>query len=622
MPIHTQKEVSVTMVIINPAPLPPYGGVAYTNITPFTYRDGLTYLEVLESLRAYIRDILVPLVDVGFDNLEDYVDNAVSTLSAWVTENIENSNTWTAEQIAQLEAYVNEQVALIIEDSIQVQDPVMAGILNNPASQSRIKGDELWANKTTQTTVETGRLSNSALYSTFVAMPIMFGPGIDPTGVADSTVAMQAIIDANPNRTIFIPEGIFKISELVCSNGQSLKGVGRSTYRDRYTLFGDEDWMNNANFGGTVIRSTRITSGAAITIVDPAEVTEGGLSDLTLIGPGQGISTGVQIGSSAKSTVNAQITNIAIGNFSIGIEFDNVNEGDYRSLIIRGCVTGAILDVQVRHNTFVNLDVQWCINGMVINSGGVNNIFVGAIFQSNNALGIEVKGAKNIFYALYLEAMGTGGIKFTSTSNANLVDSPFTAGTDDKIIVDVGAKDNFLTNIGWQASATYIEDAGTRTRITGKIENLSGTGVDRIVIDSSLAGSPFGAWADFLTPVVMGGTGWALGDATVVAKYTRIGRTVHARYYITFGSTTTYGTASPTLTLPFAAQHKGQGNGGITRQGTGTYMVFPYINIGASVVTVASIGANGLRGLLTATAPATWQAGDVLEVYITYDAVG
>jgi hypothetical protein len=49
---------------------------------------------------------------------------------------------------------------------------------------------------------------------TYVAMSILTGTGIDPTGVADSTAAIQAKIDAVPSgKALFIPAGTYKISD-------------------------------------------------------------------------------------------------------------------------------------------------------------------------------------------------------------------------------------------------------------------------------------------------------------------------------------------------------------------------------------------------------------------------
>lgn len=122
------------------------------NITPFTYRDGETYLSILYRLREYITTVLVPEMDAIAADLIAKVDAA-----------IEQNELWTLEQINTLTAYVDEQVAQIIGDSVEVQDPVMSGIVNDSDSLTRTALDGLYADKATQETVNTGRLSDANL---------------------------------------------------------------------------------------------------------------------------------------------------------------------------------------------------------------------------------------------------------------------------------------------------------------------------------------------------------------------------------------------------------------------------------------------------------------------------
>lgn len=65
----------------------------YTNITPFTYRDGLTYLEVLEELREWIRDELVKHLNTEnsafvelFNKSIDEVNETLATINTLATQ--------------------------------------------------------------------------------------------------------------------------------------------------------------------------------------------------------------------------------------------------------------------------------------------------------------------------------------------------------------------------------------------------------------------------------------------------------------------------------------------------------------------------------------------------------
>lgn len=463
-----------------------------------------------------------------------------------------------------------------------------------------------------------GRLSQESLDSKYDREVFMRAPGIDPSGVVDSTAAMQAFIDANPLTRIVIPTGFFLFSELTCRSGQRLVGSGRATYRDRYSTFGTSGWMVNSNFGGTVLRSTS-TSGTAIKIVDPSEVTEGGLENLTLIGPGSGTSVGVQIGgiSPIKSTVNPQVRNVAIGNFSVGAKLAYVNEGDFDSWIIRGCVDAIQFVTDVNDNVFTKLDMQWCTNGATISSNSYANTFVNPIAQSLSGSGFIISGSKNAIYNPYFEGIGVDAVRLEVTANANKVDSPALF-TSSPIRVIASAPDNELSNVGWSGSAATIVDGGIRTRISGKIENISGAATRRLIIDPQNQGSPFGPWAAW-TPT-LSGTGWALGNGTLSGRYTRIGSTIHLRLMIVFGSTSTFGSVSPTINLPFNPLTRGLFGGFITRNSVGPYPIFPRISTdGSTTVTIWAMGTGGLVQAVTSTTPATWASGDTLEIYGTYE---
>ena len=105
-----------------PVPLRPY-----SQITPFTYRDNSTYLEILEELRKWIQTDLVPHLD---------------------TEYAELSASWAA-NIAELETAVNDAIAQMIAEvsnnSVTANDPVVKALVQNVSSQTRIALDAIYA---------------------------------------------------------------------------------------------------------------------------------------------------------------------------------------------------------------------------------------------------------------------------------------------------------------------------------------------------------------------------------------------------------------------------------------------------------------------------------------------
>lgn len=466
--------------------------------------------------------------------------------------------------------------------------------------------------------VEGPSATRTALVGT-LGMPVpVQGAGIDPTGVSDSTSAIQAIIDANPGRLLQLPAGVFKISALTISKGQHLQGVGQQDWRDRATYFGDAQFLVNANFKGTVLRSTLTTTNPAILIVD-GEVNSGGLSDLSLIGPGSGTSTGVVVGSGTWTVVNALFRNVKIANFSVGMRTYLVNEGSFYDLRIRGCgTTGLDIADQTNQNAFYMLDIETCGDGLKIAGNCVANAFYSPILQSNTGTGLICAGIKNAFYNPYFENNTTRALDVTATANGNTFhDSYFNAITD-SVRIAAGAAGTNLTGFGDYVTAVPVSNAGNRTFLQGRFYALTDTGVGTVLIDSGTAGSAFGAYETH-TPTVSGIT---KGNGTAVTKYTTIGKRVTGEITFTVGSTTVM-TGLATFTLPFPAANAANGRPGTAalclNQGDNWYFADSMITNTTVVVGLLNYTTRVL-GPFTSTTPfSSWNTGDVLTVNFDYE---
>jgi lysophospholipase L1-like esterase/uncharacterized protein YggL (DUF469 family) len=156
-----------------PTYAPPWGQVA--NITPFTYRDGLTYVQILEGMRAYINKVLVPFVNTQVEYLSD----------AFV------------EEVNRLIDAVNAAIDMVIDGSIELQDPVMAQIVADLDSETRTLLDTLYADKSVQETVETGRLSQAELDAAYAAKSVQdtVETGRLSQAALDAAYAHQSIED-------------------------------------------------------------------------------------------------------------------------------------------------------------------------------------------------------------------------------------------------------------------------------------------------------------------------------------------------------------------------------------------------------------------------------------------
>lgn len=140
------------MTIVDPiagAAIPPYVPpyAPYTNITPFTYRDGVTYLEKLESFQAYVNNYLVPFINTNFLELGQEFTDEVNKMITTVNDALTLQDTEVDQKITDLTKYVDDTMAAVVADGIQLQDPVMAGIVNNATSQTRVALNGLYGRK-------------------------------------------------------------------------------------------------------------------------------------------------------------------------------------------------------------------------------------------------------------------------------------------------------------------------------------------------------------------------------------------------------------------------------------------------------------------------------------------
>lgn len=169
-------ETEIITMTINPlATYPfPYEMAGITQITPFTVRDGVTYLRVLEQLRNYVVT-LVPEFDSKMDEIiaefQAGIVNAENTIVGQTNKWDDLFNAFMENVIAELEA---------------LNDIAASNLVKNTSSKLRIALDSVYANKATY---EQNKISTD---KTISDNKIAADKAIDDLKKFDKTVAYTA----------------------------------------------------------------------------------------------------------------------------------------------------------------------------------------------------------------------------------------------------------------------------------------------------------------------------------------------------------------------------------------------------------------------------------------------
>jgi hypothetical protein len=395
-----------------------------TNITPFTYRDGLTYLEVLEGLRTYLNDTVIDFINTNFTNLGlsveadvqlqvERVNTALMTQATFVTNALTTQSAAVKTSIDNMVIYVNNEVAKILANTVAQATKEISDSLANPAS--------------------TLSVAFSKNYDR-VYKPEAYGAIGD--GVADDTSAVIAAFNAanadakaglvasilHPGATV-VMDGIYNLATLAgpITITCDLRG-GASTVRAP------------ANYANTVFIIGRTTSGDIFQNADiiMPDVVKVGNTTLT---PG---SVGVKV----QNLYNSNVTFARTTYFETGIHFTGLGNGTVYNRFFVGWISYCKVSMlfkpsangHVNQNTFVGGGMQqspsfdgggtkragWrhaVLDGASINS--VNgNTFVGVSFEGDvSEFILEFKHAlDNVFIGCRFE-QGTAGKSVSLTAD-------------------------------------------------------------------------------------------------------------------------------------------------------------------------------------------------------------
>lgn len=165
--------------VITPLPVPPVSAV-----TPFTYRDLITFLDILYGLAKYTAAISAEL-DEKIAQLIADVNASLEAQAELVNTALENQVIYVNSEIADMKAYVDAAVESIINSTIEVSDPVILGVISNANSDSNNYIEGMIRDGQGVTNVVHPTMTPAQVQAVINATPagakIVFAPGTYPT---------------------------------------------------------------------------------------------------------------------------------------------------------------------------------------------------------------------------------------------------------------------------------------------------------------------------------------------------------------------------------------------------------------------------------------------------------
>lgn len=226
-------------------------------------------------------------------------------------------------------------------------------------------------------------------------------------GQTDVADAIQQLIDANPNRTLFFPDGTYLLSHSLLTPADPTKSV--HLILSNYAILKAAD--NWANDGGAVVRLGGEHPFNSINIDGSNYGIEGGIID------GSDVADGISIDSGRET----RICRVSIKHTVIGIHiFHGANSGssdaDISDVNIVGNNTNESIGVLIEgyDNTFTNMRIASVHTGVWCKTGGnsFRNIHPLFIFGEKQdyatSCGFIIEGNDNFLNYCYSDQFATG----------------------------------------------------------------------------------------------------------------------------------------------------------------------------------------------------------------------
>lgn len=225
-------------------------------------------------------------------------------------------------------------------------------------------------------------------------------------GLADMTDYLQGLIDANPNRTIFLPDGIWRISRPLVTSAAADKSV--SLRLSNYAVLkADEHWKPGeplVRLGGRDPAKNQNLVGSNYSFV-------GGVLD------GNGIADGISIDSGRETVIRGT----SVKNTRIGIHIayganSGSSDADISGVNIIGTGKPDSIGIYAEgfDNTFTNIRIGYVWTGVRLESRGnmlrnIHPLFYGADYTGyENSVGFYDLAGCNWFDFCYSDHFCTG----------------------------------------------------------------------------------------------------------------------------------------------------------------------------------------------------------------------
>jgi hypothetical protein len=259
--------------------------------------------------------------------------------------------------------------------------------------------------------------------------------------------------------------------------------------------------------------------------------------------------------------------------------------------------------------------------------------------NANDAIkALEAKvgtGASTPVVSTLLFGTGTGTSAWTQLTSAQLAatlsdetgtGSAVFATTPTLVTPKIDTINESTPGNGTTVGGVNIKSGALNTNNSVVTTNITDANVTNPKLQNTGAFNSSWAWASWIPTW----TNLTTGNGTTVARYAQIGKVVHARLTFTLGSTSALGAASPTFTLPVAANSNytvgvtGDVPGIVQLNDTGVSVYTGGVVLStASIATIYVIGtASAFAGQtnVTTTVPFTWGTTDTISVNLSYEA--